>query len=968
MNLYFLSRALVLLPAFVLGHDLIFEENRGQAEKGIQFIARGKGAAILFSDEGVSFPSKSAAPLTLHFPGHNPGSQWEALDPLPSTSSYFLGNDPTRWIQGVPHSNRLIRRGIYRGIDVIFHENQGTIEYDFVVNPHANPRAIRIVWTGADQQSVTSSGESVIQAGLHKLICGKPVVFQYIGNRRIDVPARFALDATRGEARFEIDPYDSDLPLTIDPTLDVLTFLGGNGTDRVTVALGGVVAGVTDSSNLNPSSGRGSGRDIFLWSGQSYAYYGGSGDEEPTAIALAGNTIILGGWTSSHDFPLINYQSFQRSYGGGNTDGFIIVSPGAGYGYSSYLGGSGDDRVLAISADPSATSFLGGSGLFLAGETTSADFPTRFAIQPTLAGGKDGFITRIGASGTIVESTYWGGSGDDSILAIDASATSCWIAGRTNSTDLRVAMPLQAQLAGATDAFLARLNTTATPSTVDFATYFGGSGDDEIRSLRIGPDSWIWVGGNTTSPDLPLTQPSQPALAGDSDAWIGRFHPRRNLPSLVTYFGGSGHDEITAIQHDGNGDLYAVGFTNSTDLPVRDALQNISGGGDDGFIARFDRFGQPLMATYVGSAGNDRLRALAVASGQITAAGESDSQDLPAIVPPPDAPPAAPNAGKYDGLLIRFHQDGIYASDLVLGKDLTTTLNVTILSPEAVGLPLTVRSTDPSRVTVNGGAVATGAPFRLEGFTADGLVDLVISAPGLQTRHVQVTLAPSYFVNSSSSQIQVALNNTAFLNFSFAAVHPETGDLIIQPVRQGLDPGVSFRSDTSGVVQALANFNGVQQTLTASLRGVGEGSASVAIVSPQFPVYGPPALSVRVAKPGGALLQISDTAVGQFLETKLLLAISSQSPLTAGPVPVTLTSEDPSKLILSAAPDTVGTGSLVFTYTSSNGQTPFIWIQGRASSGIVRVRVEVNGFDPVWANVALTPSIVSIATPIETIN
>src|SRR6266700_239548 len=121
----FLFWTALLCPAFALSHGLIFEENRGQASPEVQFIARSEGAAILFFEDGISFPRESPARLTLRFPGHDTASRWEPLDPMPSTSSYFLGNDPARWVRHASHSRRLIRRGIYRGIDLVFYANRG---------------------------------------------------------------------------------------------------------------------------------------------------------------------------------------------------------------------------------------------------------------------------------------------------------------------------------------------------------------------------------------------------------------------------------------------------------------------------------------------------------------------------------------------------------------------------------------------------------------------------------------------------------------------------------------------------------------------------------------------------------------------------------------------------------------------------------------------------------------------------
>jgi hypothetical protein len=105
----------------------------------------------------------------------------------------------------VPHSSRLIRRGIYPAIDLVFHANQGRLEYDFVLSPHANPKEIRISWTGADHQSVGKSGDLVVRVGSNTLTSGKPAVFQQSVTCRIDVPGHFVIDNKTGEAVSRLD-------------------------------------------------------------------------------------------------------------------------------------------------------------------------------------------------------------------------------------------------------------------------------------------------------------------------------------------------------------------------------------------------------------------------------------------------------------------------------------------------------------------------------------------------------------------------------------------------------------------------------------------------------------------------------------------------------------------------------------------------------------------------------------------
>ena len=112
---------LALYPICAVAGDFVVEENRGQADPDLLFIGRDGAFRMGFSNTGILWYTGATQPLALSFEGQTETSRWEPLDPLPSSSSYFIGNNPNSWIRNVPHSRRLIRRGIYPGIDLIFY-------------------------------------------------------------------------------------------------------------------------------------------------------------------------------------------------------------------------------------------------------------------------------------------------------------------------------------------------------------------------------------------------------------------------------------------------------------------------------------------------------------------------------------------------------------------------------------------------------------------------------------------------------------------------------------------------------------------------------------------------------------------------------------------------------------------------------------------------------------------------------
>ncbi|MEG4916046.1 DUF7948 domain-containing protein, partial [Microcoleus sp. B7-D4] len=200
----------------------------------------------------------------------------------------------------------------------------------------------------------------------------------------------------------------------------------------------------------------------------SSTYLGGNGDDEGVDIAVNGSgNVYVVGTTSSTDFrtsPL--YLSQLQAANAGGKDAFITkiskdyfidnngLQPASSESsYSTYLGGSGDDSGVRITADSAGNAYV-------AGNTTSTNFPTKNAIQSVSGGGKDAFVTKINSSGeALVDSTYLGGSGDDngSGIAVDASGA-VYVAGSTTSTNLPTANPLQAANGGgASDAFITKI-------------------------------------------------------------------------------------------------------------------------------------------------------------------------------------------------------------------------------------------------------------------------------------------------------------------------------------------------------------------------------------------------------------------------------------------------------------------------------------------------------------------------------
>jgi hypothetical protein len=206
-----------------------------------------------------------------------------------------------------------------------------------------------------------------------------------------------------------------------------------------------------------------------------------------------------------NNFPTRN--AFQATYGGGDCDSFVtkvdVTQAGdASLIYSTYLGGADPDRAWKIAVDSTGAAYVTGG-------TQSTNFPTQNAFQSSLPGYYNAFVTKLSPGGNqLVYSTFLGGSDSDSAVSIALnSLNEAYITGWTWSTNFPLASPLQATNAGVRDAFVSKLAATGT--VLNFSTYLGGSSFDDGNGIAVDSAGDAYVTGDTGSADFPLPFPFQ---------------------------------------------------------------------------------------------------------------------------------------------------------------------------------------------------------------------------------------------------------------------------------------------------------------------------------------------------------------------------------------------------------------------------------------------------------------------------
>lgn len=669
------------------------------------YIARGPGYSLEVS-RGENVLRFAGAPAALRletrFLGARKNGEIGALDQLASHSNYFAGAEYDKWRTNVAQYGKVSVTGLYRGIDLMFYGNAGQLEYDFVVHSGADPRRIRFEVDGVSSPRVDSSGDLVLSAPGHEVRWKAPAIYQVADGRRIWVPGRFRVNGR--EVRFEIARYDDSRDLVIDPVLSYASYLGGKGNDSargiaVDPAGNVYVAGTTTSSNLAVTAtalqaGYG-GQTNNDFTGDAFVakfspsgaliyltYLGGKADDYAFSVAAdsSGNAYVTG-MTNSTDFP-VTANAYQKTFAGfgGNTcerggDAFVAkLNPtGSQLLYSTYLGGQKDDSGTSIAVDASGNAYVAGS-------TISGDFPTTAnAFQSAFKGlggqeGKpycggspwfntgDAFVSKLDPTGSqLLFSTYLGGTLDDlaTSIALD-SAQNVYVGGYTLSRNFPVTagayqttfrgIEAQNEFFNTGDAFVTKFTSGG---SLVYATYLGGTGDDAIFGLAPASDGSVWVTGNTSSQDFPVTADAvQSAYAGYTllpffteqlfgDAFFAHLNAAGSSLLFATYLGGSQNDSGTAIAVDAAGLVYVAGFSDSLNFPfTSNALQKTMDG--DGGVEQYETFGDGFVAvldpttskliysSYLGGNRDDMLLAVAVdGQGGVWSAGNTLSTDLP---------------------------------------------------------------------------------------------------------------------------------------------------------------------------------------------------------------------------------------------------------------------------------------------------------------------------------------------------
>ena len=625
-----------------------FQENEGQTDSAVRFLSHGQGyelfltpqeavlalrqspANVLASGRSVAalkarrvknWAKTTTSVLRMQMSGANPGAQITGMNQLPGKTDYFLGNDREGWRTNVPSYGRVKYIGVYPGVDLVFYGNQRSLEYDFIVAPGADPKAIALDIAGAKKLSIDAHGNLVVSAAAGAVELKKPVVYQEVDGQRREIAANYALSGSH-HVNFAVANYDRSKPLILDPVLNYSTYLGGSSVGdfatgiAIDAAGDAYVTGQTFSTTFplsggtigyntnSPDAGVATNGAVFVSeldpTGSTELYFSylggagaGEGGEVGNGIAVDTTGVYITGQTFSSNFPAVN--GYITSAPSGNPGSAFIaklnpaVTGSSSLVYSSYVGGPNGDSGNAIAIDSSQNAYI-------TGITFSSNISTTGAFLSSPPDSTDGnaFLTRIDttqAGASPVYSTYLGGSGAnagglgfaDIGLGIAVASGNAYISGATASTDF----PVTTQTANTTAAYQATPNASNVQGTVFvseintnsgaaaqlvYSTYLGGEGQDIGYAIGLGPNNVAYVTGSTTSLQFPTaassgsSTPFQTTGSAQGVVFVSLLDATKNGASSLTYstyLGGNFGDVGFGIKSDSAGNAYVAGSTDS---------------------------------------------------------------------------------------------------------------------------------------------------------------------------------------------------------------------------------------------------------------------------------------------------------------------------------------------------------------------------------------------------------------------
>jgi len=597
--------------------------------------------------------------------------------------NYYIGNDPNRWASNCHNYSKIYYEDIWEGIDLAYFFTEKGMKYEYYVDPGANIKDLQIRVDGAE---IINSGDKIEIITSLGSIFDKDLLV-YTENSKKRIPSCFL--SKQNLLSFSIRNTKDNERIVIDPVI-FSTFIGGSNHDEgraVAVDITGCsyVTGITFSSadftSMNKTPGydkkmstyydgfitklNNTGSQIIY-----STYIGGAFNDyiEDIQVDING-CVYITGWTSSNEktFPIggkipgfdIIYNRLGDYIGIEHmtSDAFVIKINYSGTSllYSTYIGGSSEDKAFALCVDASGCAYI-------CGRTFSNE--NSFPVSKNIPGfdkqngnleyfdslnkyiyieDHSGFLIKLNYSGTkLVYSTFVGGTGIDDIMDIVLNKNNCaYLVGWTNSS--RDSFPIDKGIPGIGKEFEGTgfmLMVNAEGTKVLISSRFGEIGT-YTNAVMLDKKNNIYICGKTIAtafygfPIIDNIPGFQKEYKGRYDTFITKFNSTGTKILYSTYIGGEENDCANSIAIDESGCAIVVGSTESSEdsFPIMDTVPGFQKkyNSYDGFIVKLNPTGENLLySSYVSGSKGDSVSSLSIdKNGSVYITGTTNSNDFP---------------------------------------------------------------------------------------------------------------------------------------------------------------------------------------------------------------------------------------------------------------------------------------------------------------------------------------------------
>lgn len=770
-------------PPTPADNSLFFMENKGQWHPDARYLLRGGSTNYWITGDGIVLDHLSSRPTAALDRDGNPtigqqpighavriraiGSHGTGLTRgerrLEPKLSWMVG-DTANWRNEIRTFASVLNEQLLPGVCARYYINGNAPRYDLIVAPGTNPESIELAYEGADNLRVNPDGSLQYETSVGTHRETGLFTYQTVNGKRKPVASRFVVNGNR--VKFDLGNYDRNLPVVIDPQyLTYGTYLGGSNADEiqsVKVRANGdlLVGGYTRSTEFpvtagsyDPSYNAGAADGfISIFRGNQLRFGTFIGTSTLTIVAendlrvLDGDNITVSfdtngampTTTAANNGTTINLQNNgYRTSNGAGIDAYIVKlrSDLGQIRYATYLGGNGGEVIVeGIVASPSGN-------IIVAGTTTTAGLPTTVtgAGANRAAVGTDGFVVALSTTlGSVRAGTYLGGTGADAITGlVQTESGRLYVGGRTGSSDAISrfgATGLDTTHGGANDGIVYYLNPNL---TILRATFFGGSGEDNINRLALSGGRLFATGltrsgtiwGTSPYPSLSSVGGFDQSYGGNQEGFVVALDDVLSAIRRFTYVGGTAASTVDRVDPivAKDGRIFIAGRSDSTTgvrtgpsdtflMVTGDAIPQLAG--TQGYAAVLGTDLALLNATtFATNTTEPRDLALTGMYNDAVIVGSIQGASLPTSSSPNLAPYSSTFSGTRDGFIVQF----AYTADPLELRLSSTTLasgqlrmfgNVWMNAPIAFGRTRAITSSDP-RLEVETPFVTVAANARL---------------------------------------------------------------------------------------------------------------------------------------------------------------------------------------------------------------------------------------------------------------